>query len=140
MIAGNDGDAFRRPELPEPGGRLTKFLREPDMREIAGHGDVIETFGVEVGAERIQHVEPVLAAPPHAPRKVAEDPLAEQRARAHAFERGQVQIRQVRQHELVIRRYVARHVRRHIGRRGRVRKGALVSVDRELHGTHAVSI
>ncbi len=91
------------PSRREPRRRLPELLRQPDVREIAGHGDVIEVLGVEVRAQRIEHVGAVLAAAPMAPRQVAKEPLADERARAHALERREMQIGQVRQHEVGVR-------------------------------------
>ena len=112
------------PSRREPRRGFPELLRQPDVREIAGHGDVIEMLGLEVGTQRVEHVGAVLATAPMSPRKVAEDPLVEQRARAHPLERRQMQIGHMRQHE--------------VG--GRRRDAALVRVDRELNGTHPVSI
>ncbi len=124
MIAGNDGDCVRLAEPREPRCGLAEFLRQAEMGEIAGYRDVVEVFRVQIGAERIQHVGPVLVAPPQPPRNVAEDPFVEQCARAHAFERRQMQIGQVRQHEIGVRR----------------RAVTLIRVDFQFNGRHAVSI
>ena len=140
VIAGNDGDAFRRPKLPEPGGRLPEFLRQPDMREIAGHGDVIETFRVEVGAKRIEHVASGARGGAACATKGSRGSAcraARAGARLRARTGADPTSARARTRHSALR---ARHVRRHIGGRGRVRKCALVRVDRELHGTHPVSI
>jgi len=81
-------------------------------------------FRLQVGAQRVEHIGPVLMAPPEPPRNVAEHPLAEQFARLHAVERRQMQVRQMREREFGIQ-----------GRRV-----ALVRDDSQLYGGHAVSI
>ncbi len=116
--------AFRLAQPREPRRGLAKFLRQAQMREVAGDGDVVEVLRLQIGPERVEHVGPVLVAAPQSPRDVAEDPLVEQRARPHAFERGQVQVGQMRQREIGVRR----------------RDVALVRVDFQLYGGHPVSI
>ena len=128
VIAGNDGDALRRAEPSEPRRGLPELVRQSDVREITGDGDMVGPAAREIDAERIEHLGAMLVAAPVAPRKIAEDPLVEERADTDAVERGQMQIGQVRQHEVAVRRGVGARVL------------ALVRVDRELYGRHAVSI
>ena len=94
------------------------------MRQVAGDRDMVGMFRLQIGPERVEHIGPVLMAPPEPPRNVAQHPLAEQLARPHAVERRQMQVRQMREREFGIQ-----------GRRV-----ALVRVDFQLYGGHLVSI
>jgi len=78
----------------------------------------------EIGAQRIEHLGSMLAATPIPPGKIAEDPLADERARVNSIERRKMQIGQMSEHEIGVRRCV----------------GTVVGVDRQRYGTHAVSI
>ena len=41
VIAGNDGDVGRCPKRVEPGARSLVFIRQRQVDQIAGHGDVV---------------------------------------------------------------------------------------------------
>ena len=114
--------ALRRSEPIEPRRGLPELVRQPEMREVAGHGDMVGALAGEIGAQRIEHLGSMLVATPIAPGKVAEDPLVEERARTNSVERRKMQIGQMREHEI--------GVRRGVGARGL----ALVRVDRERYG------
>jgi hypothetical protein len=112
----------------EPGRGLPELVRQPDMREVAGHGDVVGTLAGKIGAQRVEHIGSMLVATPIPPRKVAEHPLAEEHARANTDERRKMQVGQVREHEIGVRRRVRWGV------------GAVVGIYRQRYGAHAVSI
>ena len=44
VIAGNDRDSLRRSQPIEPGRGLPELVRQPEMREVAGDGDVVEAL------------------------------------------------------------------------------------------------
>ena len=55
VVAGNDGHVLRRPQALEPGQRIDVLLRQADVDEIAGHGDVVGRLRREVGDDAVEH-------------------------------------------------------------------------------------
>jgi hypothetical protein len=97
MVIPSGGQSRERSGLPE-------LLRQTQVREVAGDGNMVEVLRLQIGAKDIEHIGPVLVAASKPPRSVSEHPLIEQCAWAHSVKRGQVQIGQVGKHEIGVRR------------------------------------
>ena len=97
VVAGNDGDVFRRADAFEPDARRGEFRVEGEIDEIAGHGDMVRPLRLHVGDQRIQHVAPVIFVAVTGPVKITERALAGEIAQARRRQRRQMRIRQMRQ-------------------------------------------
>jgi hypothetical protein len=96
VVAGNDRHVLRRPQALEPGERVDALLRQADVDEIAGDGDVVGPLRPEVGDDAVEH-QPLIHRPAVAhPVGVAQRALKVPIARAEAGDRPQVDIGQVR--------------------------------------------
>ena len=56
VVAGDDGHALRRSHALEPGQRIDVLLRQADVDEVAGDGDVVGRLRREVGDDAVEHV------------------------------------------------------------------------------------
>ena len=95
VIAGDGGDAVRRPEMFEPFGRAHELLGEAEIDEIAGHGDVVGGLLGHVARDEIEDLAPVHEFPPAMPIDVAEHALAHQLAALDPRHRAQMDVGKV---------------------------------------------
>ena len=55
VISRNDGDARRVAHRIQPASRLTEFLRQRDIHQIASQGDVIGRMAEHVSDQPVEH-------------------------------------------------------------------------------------
>ena len=84
MIAGDGGDALRRPKRAQPFSGKHELLRQAEIDEVAGHGDVVRLPLDDVLSQHIEDVAAMHELPPAMPIHIAEHALAEEVASRHA--------------------------------------------------------
>ena len=99
MIAGDGGDALRRPEVAQPFRGKHELLRKPEIDEVAGHRDVVRLPPDDILGQHIEDVAPMHELPPLMPIHIAEHALAEEVAAPRPGHRAQVNVGQMRERE-----------------------------------------
>ena len=95
VIAGDRRDPVRGAEMMQPFGGEKKFLRQPEIDEIAGHRDVVRLPLDEIAGEHVKNIAAMHELPPAMPIDVAEHPLAQEVAPAGPRHRAQMNVGQM---------------------------------------------
>ena len=90
MITGYQADHGGRRQLVQPGARGRALAGEPDLRQVAGDGDVIRRLALQVGHQGGEDLGPVNVPAAPLPGQGAQHPLVEQLAHPRGIRRGQV--------------------------------------------------
>ena len=99
MIAGDGGDALRRPKRAQPFSGKHELLRQAEIDEVAGHRDVVRLPLDDVLGQHIEDVAAMHELPPAMPIHIAEHALAEEVATARPGHRAQVNVGQMGESE-----------------------------------------
>ncbi len=78
--------------MMQPFGGAHEFLRQPEIDEIAGDGDVVRLLLDDVAGDEIEDLAPVHVFPPAMPIDVADHALAQQLAALGARHRAQMDV------------------------------------------------
>ena len=95
VIAGDRRDPVRGAEMMQPFGGEKKFLRQPEIDEIAGRRDVVRLPLDEIAGEHVENIAAMHELPPAMPIDVAEHPLAQEVAPAGPRHRAQMNVGQM---------------------------------------------
>lgn len=95
VIAGHHGHAVRFTHALEPAARLTEFIRQADLGQVAGNDNMLRLQVLQVLQQRLQHLDTVFGAPLLAPRQVAQQALVYQLSPVRPLRTGQVRVSQV---------------------------------------------
>ena len=95
VIAGDRRHLARGAEMMQPFGGAHEFLRQAEIDEIAGHGDVVRLLLDDVAGDEVEDLAPMHVFPPAMPIDVAEHALAQQLAAPGARHRAQMDVGQM---------------------------------------------
>ena len=99
VIARREAHVAGRAQALHHRPRQHEFIGQPDVREIAGHGDMIGPLRWNVGDQRVEHAHVVDAGAAALPVDPAGQPLAREIARARPRQGAEMQVGQMGEQE-----------------------------------------